>query len=178
MKALVTGGAGFIGSHLADALLAEGHDVSIVDNLVTGKRRNLPAAARFYEVDICDAAKLDEVIRRETPEVVFHQAAQMSVKVSTDNPRYDAQVNVLGLLNVLEACVAHGVRKVTFASSGATYGNPESLPFDERSPQRPEAPYGITKMIAEHYLSYYARDHGLHYAALRQRVWAPSGCAR
>jgi UDP-glucose 4-epimerase len=173
MKALVTGGAGFIGSHIADLLIADGHDVAIVDNLATGKRENVPSASRFYEVDIRDSA-FQEVMRLERPEVVFHEAAQMSVKVSTDDPVYDAQVNVLGLLNVLEACVATGTRKVLFASSGATYGNPETLPFDEQSPQRPEAPYGITKMIAEHYLSYYARDHGLRYAALRYgNVYGP-----
>lgn len=173
MKVLVTGGAGFIGSHLAELLTATGHDVAIVDNLATGKRHNLPAAYRFYEVDIRDA-QLEAVMRREQPEVVFHQAAQMSVKVSTDDARYDAQVNVLGLLNVLEACVASGTRKIVFASSGATYGNPDVLPFDEEHPQRPESPYGITKMIAEHYLRYYARDHDLRYTALRYgNVYGP-----
>jgi UDP-glucose 4-epimerase len=106
--------------------------------------------------------------------VVFHQAAQMSVKVSTDDPRHDAQVNVLGLLNVLEACVASGVRKVVFASSGATFGNPIALPIAEDHPQRPESPYGITKMAAEHYLAYYQRAHGLACTALRYgNVYGP-----
>jgi len=178
MKALVTGGAGFIGSNLVDLLMSEGHDVAVVDNLVTGKIGNLNNRARFYELDIGDP-RLESVLKIERPEVVFHQAAQMSVKVSTDDPRYDAQVNVLGLINTLEACVAAGVRKVVFASSGATYGNPEYLPMDENHPQRPEAPYGITKMVAEHYLGFYARDHGLQYTALRYgNVYGPRQDAR
>ena len=173
MRTLVTGGAGFIGSHLVDLLLAEGHEVAVVDNLVGGRRENLAAGARFYQVDIVEPALLG-VLLTERPEVVFHQAAQMSVKVSTDNPRYDARVNVLGLVNLLEACVAAGVRKVVFASSGATYGNPAYLPIDEQHPQRPESPYGITKMVAEHYLHYYALDRGLRYAALRYgNVYGP-----
>jgi UDP-glucose 4-epimerase len=173
VKVLVTGGAGFIGSHIADLLIERGHDVAIVDDLSTGRRDNLPQASRFYDVDIRDP-EFRAVMRLERPEVVFHQAAQMSVKVSTDRPVYDAQVNVLGLLNVLESCVETGARKVIFASSGATYGNPEELPFNEQHPQRPESPYGITKMVAEHYLSYYARDHGLQYSALRYgNVYGP-----
>ena len=104
LRTLVTGGAGFIGSHITDLLLAEGHDVAVLDNLVTGRRRNVSAAARFYEVDI-RTSELRTVLAMESPEVVFHQAAQMSVKVSTDRPIYDAEVNVIGLLNVLEACV-------------------------------------------------------------------------
>jgi UDP-glucose 4-epimerase len=178
VKTLVTGGAGFIGSHLVDLLMSEGHDVAVVDNLVTGRIGNLNDRARFYETDI-SSPQLESILKSERPEVVFHQAAQMSVKVSTDDPRYDAQVNVLGLINVLEACVSAGVRKVMFASSGATYGNPDYLPMDEDHPQRPEAPYGITKMVAEHYLSYYARDHGLQYAALRYgNVYGPRQDAR
>ncbi|MEA2639424.1 MAG: UDP-glucose 4-epimerase [Chloroflexota bacterium] len=173
MKALVTGGAGFIGSHLVDLLVAEGHDVAVVDNLVTGKLRNLNPAARFHEIDIVNPA-LEDIFREESPDVVFHEAAQASVKASTDDPRYDAQVNVIGLLNVLEACVAARVKKVVFASSGATYGNPERLPMDEEHPQRPESPYGITKFMAEHYLRYYQLDRGLGFTALRYgNVYGP-----
>jgi UDP-glucose 4-epimerase len=147
--------------------------VSVVDNLVGGRRANVAPATRFFEVDIVEPALVD-VLRAERPEVVFHQAAQMSVKASTDDPRYDARVNVQGLVNVLEACVAAGVRKIVFASSGATYGNPVYLPIDEAHPQRPESPYGITKMVAEHYLRYYALDRGLRYTALRYgNVYGP-----
>ena len=170
---LVTGGAGFIGSHVVDRLISNGNEVSIVDNLVTGRAANIHPRARLYQLDIRDP-RLVEVIRAERPEVIYHQAAQMSVKVSTDDPQYDAQVNVLGLLNVLEASVAARVGKIIFASSGATYGNPERLPFDEDAPQRPESPYGISKMVAEHYLAYYSRDRGLAYAALRYaNVYGP-----
>lgn len=173
MKTLVTGGAGFIGSHIVDILVAEGHDVSVVDNLVTGKRQNLNPNARFHEVDV-RASALRDVLEAERPEVVFHEAAQMSVKVSTDRPVYDADVNVMGLLNLLESCVATGVRKVVFASSGATYGNPTYLPMDEDHQQLPGAPYGITKMVTEHYLRYYAQDHGLAFSSLRYgNVYGP-----
>jgi UDP-glucose 4-epimerase len=173
VKAMVTGGAGFVGSHIVDALVAAGHDVSVVDNLAGGRRHNVNPAARFYAVDI-GSPEFARLVRAESPEVVFHQAAQMSVKVSTDDPRYDAQVNALGLVNVLESCVAAGVRKVVFASSGATYGNPVYLPLDEGHPQLPGSPYGITKLIGEHYLRYYASDRGLRYTALRYgNVYGP-----
>jgi len=173
VRTVVTGGAGFIGSHIVDILLAHGHDVVIVDNLVTGKRENLNPRASFVELDIVDEA-MRGLLSEVRPEVVYHEAAQMSVKVSTDDPLYDARVNVFGLVNVLEGCVEAGVRKVVFASSGATYGNPLSLPFDEQSPQLPESPYGITKMVAEHYLQYYARDHGLRFTSLRYgNVYGP-----
>jgi len=157
---------------------AEGHDVSVVDNLVTGKIANLAKQARFHQIDI-RAPGLRDVLAAEGPEVVFHEAAQMSVKVSTDRPIYDAEVNVLGLLNLLEACTASGVRKVVFASSGATYGNPLYLPIDEVHPQLPGAPYGITKMVTEHYLRYYAQDRGLQYTSLRYgNVYGPRQDAR
>jgi UDP-glucose 4-epimerase len=173
VNVLVTGGAGFIGSHVVDLLVSEAHDVAVVDNLVTGKISNLNPQARFHRVDIC-SPDIEAVFRAERPEVVFHLAAQMSVKASTDNPRYDAEVNVLGLVNLLDACVATQVRKVVFASSGATYGNPHHLPLDENHPQWPESPYGISKMAGEHYLSYYARDRGLKYTVLRYgNVYGP-----
>ena len=173
MRTLVTGGAGFIGSHLVDLLLAEGHNVTIVDNLSTGRLRNVNPSARFEAVDIT-SPKLGDVIRSTKPEVVFHQAAQSSVKVSTDDPMRDADINILGLLRLLEACSENGVRKVIFASSGATYGNPDYLPMDEAHPQRPEAPYGISKMVSEHYLKYYALDRGVTFTALRYgNVYGP-----
>src|SRR5258708_5250411 len=173
MKALVTGGAGFIGSHIADLLVEEGHDVATVDNLVSGRRENVHQRVVLYVEDI-GSPKFREILRQEQPEIVFHQAAQMSVKKSTDDPMYDARVNVLGLLNVLEACTSTAVRKVVFASSGATYGNPDYLPLDEQHPLPPASPYGITKMVAEHYLAYYALDRGLQYTALRYgNVYGP-----
>src|SRR4051794_33636311 len=115
-KALVTGGAGFIGSHIVDALVADDYDVAVLDNLETGKLANLHPQARFYQLDIRDG-DVRRVLEAERPDVVFHQAAQMSVKVSTDDPLHDAQVNVVGLVNMLEACVSAGVRKILFASS-------------------------------------------------------------
>jgi UDP-glucose 4-epimerase len=173
MRTLVTGGAGFIGSHIVDLLLGEGHEVAVVDNLSTGTLHNLNPGASLYRLNISDPM-LRDVVATVRPEVVFHEAAQMSVKVSTDDPIHDAHVNVIGLLNVLESCVAGGVRKVVFASSGATYGNPRYLPLDEAHPQRPESPYGITKMVAEHYLGYYSLAHGLAYTALRYgNVYGP-----
>ena len=173
MRTVVTGGAGFIGSHLVDLLLSEGHEVAVADNLVGGNRNNLNPKARFYEVDIA-SPNLEQMLETERPEVIFHQAAQMSVKASTDDPVYDARVNVLGLLNVLQTGVAVGTRKVVFASSGATYGNPTYLPLDEGHTQRPESPYGITKLMGEHYLNYYALAYGLQFAALRYgNVYGP-----
>ena len=176
MKILVTGGAGFIGSHIVEAYLAAGHDVAVVDNLWLhggGKLANLPAGARFYSMSVTDPA-LSEVFEREQPEVVNHQAAQHSVKISTDDPTFDARVNVLGLLNVLENCRLHGVRKVLFASSGATYGTPASVPMNEDTPQRPESPYGVTKMAAEHYLRYYRDAYSLQFTAFRYgNVYGP-----
>jgi UDP-glucose 4-epimerase len=177
MKILVTGGAGFIGSHIVDQCIAAGHDVAIVDNFWSeggGKSTNLNPKARFYRVDITDEASLDRVFDEVQPEVVSHQAAQHSVSVSTKYPKLDAQVNVLGLLNVLTNCTRVGVRKIVFASSGATYGTPVRLPIDEDVPQRPESPYGITKMVTEYYLRYWHEANGLNYTALRYgNVYGP-----
>lgn len=176
MRILMTGGAGFIGSHIVEAYLEAGHDVAVVDSLWShggGRRDSVPPAARFYEVDI-RSPELREIVARERPEIVNHHAAQHSVKFSTDDPAYDAQVNVLGMINVLEAAQAAGTRKVIFASSAATYGTVEQLPADESTPQHPESPYGITKMVTEHYLHYWQRERGLDYTALRYgNVYSP-----
>ncbi len=176
MRILVTGGAGFIGSHIVDAYLSQGHEVIVVDNLGPaggGRRDHVPASARFYQLDIRDAA-LADVFEREKPEVVNHHAAQASVKVSSDDPKLDAEINVLGLLNVLENCRRFQVTKIIFASSSATYGTPTHLPLDEHSPQMPESPYGITKLMAEHYLRYYQAVYGLDYTAFRYgNVYGP-----
>ena len=177
MRILVTGGAGFIGSHIVDHYVAAGHDVAIVDNVWEGgggKEENINPKARFYLADITNEASLERIFNEVQPEVVNHQAAQASVSISTKTPQLDARVNVLGLLNVLTNCTHVGARKIIFASSGATYGTPERLPVDEETPQRPESPYGITKMVAEHYLRYWQEANGLSYTALRYgNVYGP-----
>jgi UDP-glucose 4-epimerase len=170
MRVLVTGGAGFIGSHIVDQCVAAGHEVAIVDNLWAeggGKTQNLNAQATFYRADVTGDATLSRIFDEVRPEIVSHQAAQHSVAISTKNPQLDARVNVLGLLNVLTNCTRTGTRKIVFASSGATYGTPAYLPIDEDTPQRPESPYGITKMVTEHYLRYWQEANGLTYTALR-----------
>lgn len=174
MKVLVTGGAGFIGSHVVDRLVAEGHQVAVVDDLSSGKRANLNPAASFYHMDIQDPA-LADVFEKEKPEIVDHHAAQMDVRRAVADPAFDARVNVLGLLNVLENCVRHRVRKVIFISSGgAVYGEPERLPADETHPIRPITPYGITKYTGEKYLYYYRAVHKLDYTVLRYaNVYGP-----
>lgn len=157
--------------------IAAGHEVTVVDSLWEeggGKAQNLNAKARFFHVDITDEAALQSLFDEVRPEVVSHQAAQASVAISTKNPRLDAHVNVLGLLNVLINCTRVGTRKIIFASSGATYGTPARLPIDEEMPQCPESPYGITKMVAEYYLRYWQEAHNLTYTALRYgNVYGP-----
>lgn len=176
MKVLVTGGAGFIGSHVVDTLIAAGHQVAVVDNLWDhggGRREHVNPAATFYQLDIRDEA-LDDVLAQERPEAICHLAAQHSVKLSTDDPAYDVQINLLGLINLLQCATRHGVRKVVFASSGATYGTVQQMPVTEETPQRPESPYGITKMTSEHYLRYWKAMYGLTYTALRYgNVYGP-----
>jgi UDP-glucose 4-epimerase len=174
MKVLVTGGAGFIGSHLVDRLILEGHDSVVVDNLVTGKRRNINRAARFYKMDV-QSWRLERVFRNERPNVVMHLAAQMDVRKSVEDPMFDAQVNVLGTLNVLQQAVKHGVRKVIFSSSGgAIYGEQETYPAPETHVLRPLSPYGLSKLCGEQYLSYFQRVSGLQAVSLRYaNVYGP-----
>lgn len=174
MKVLVTGGAGFIGSHLVDRLVQEGHDVVVVDNLSTGKRKNVNHAATFYKADI-QSSRLERVFRNERPSVIMHLAAQMNVRRSVDDPMFDASVNILGTLNVIEQAARHGARKVVFASSGgAIYGEQDIFPAPESHPTRPLSPYGISKLSGEHYLSYYQRASGIQAVSLRfANVYGP-----
>jgi UDP-glucose 4-epimerase len=174
MKILVTGGAGFIGSHLVDRLLQEGHEVVVADDLSRGKRRNVSKAAGFYKRDI-RSKWMDGVFRRERPSVVFHLAAQMDVRKSVEDPMFDADVNVLGLLNVMQMSVKYGVRKVVFASSGgAIYGDQSVFPASESHPTTPVSPYGITKLVGEHYLRYYEKLAGIQTVSLRfANVYGP-----
>ncbi|HOJ22347.1 MAG TPA: NAD-dependent epimerase/dehydratase family protein [Armatimonadota bacterium] len=174
MKVLVTGGAGFIGSHVVDRLIADGHQVVVVDDLSNGKRENLNPAATFYQMDIQDPA-LADLFEKEKPEIVNHHAAQMDVRRAVEDPVFDARVNILGFLNVLENCVRHQVRKVIFISSGgAVYGEPEQLPAEETHPIRPITPYGVTKYTGEKYLYFYRAVHKLDYTVLRYaNVYGP-----
>jgi UDP-glucose 4-epimerase len=174
MKVLVTGGAGFIGSHLVDRLVLEGHEAVVVDNLATGKRRNINRAARFYKMDI-QSWRLERVFRNERPNVVMHLAAQMDVRKSVEDPMFDAQVNVLGTLNVLQQAVKNGVRKVIFSSSGgAIYGEQETYPAPETHVTKPLSPYGLSKLCGEQYLSYFQRVSGLQAVSLRYaNVYGP-----
>jgi len=176
MRSLVTGGAGFIGSHVADALLAEGHEVCVVDDLSTGRRQNVPAAARFEEVDLRDEAALERAFADFRPELVSHQAAQTSVSVSTREPRRDADINVLGGINLLECCVRHGVQHVVFASTGgAIYGEvPDGEQATVEQAPRPVSPYACSKLAFETYLAAYRSEHGLASTVLRYaNVYGP-----
>jgi UDP-glucose 4-epimerase len=175
MKALVTGGAGFIGSTLVDRLLAEGHEVDVLDNLSSGSLANLAEARadrsnklNFHQIDVRDA-ELPGLIEKRAPEVVFHLAAQADVRVSVAQPVFDAQVNVVGTINVLEGARLAGARKIVFASSGGTiYGEVDGkdLPCNESLPQIPGSPYGIAKKVAFDYLNVYRVLHGIEFTAL------------
>ena len=177
MRILVTGGAGFIGSHIVDLYLAAGHEVAIVDSLWShggGKEININPQASLYRADITDEAGLKRIFNEVRPEIVNHHAAQASVPFSTQDPLLDARVNVNGLLNVLTNCTRTGTKKIIFASSAATYGTPNEVPVNEETPQRPESPYGITKLVAEYYLRYWYEANGLRFTALRYgNVYGP-----
>ena len=167
MKILVTGGAGFIGSHLVDRLIQLGHEVVVVDNLATGYRHNLNPRARFYEASLLDAS-LGEVFEREKPDIVNHHAAQNDVRRSNADPVFDAQHNIIGSIRLIQTCIEHSVKKVIYASSGGTvYGEPTYLPVDEAHPIAPISPYGVSKHTVEHYLFLAAASAGLNYTVLR-----------
>lgn len=174
MKILVTGGAGFIASHVVDKFLNEGHDVVVVDNLITGRRSNLNPRAKFYEVDI-RSSEMEKIFAEERPEVIDHHAAQMDVRRSVMDPIFDADVNILGGLNLLNLCVKYGVRKfIHISSGGAVYGEPVYVPCDEAHPVQPLCPYGATKYMLELYLYMYKQTYGLDYTILRYgNVYGP-----
>ncbi|MEO9171029.1 MAG: NAD-dependent epimerase/dehydratase family protein [Candidatus Baltobacteraceae bacterium] len=176
MRIIVTGGAGFIGSHIVDAYLASGHDVLVLDSLWEhggGRRVNVPERASFVHMDVRDE-NIARIFQEFRPDIVSHHAAQHSVAISSRDPKYDADVNVMGLINVLEQSLKNQVKKIVFASSGATFGTPDRFPIVEATPQFPTSPYGITKMVAEHYLRFYKAEKGLDFTALRYgNVYGP-----
>lgn len=167
MKILLTGGAGFIGSHVVDSYIAEGHEVVVVDNLFTGKRQNINPLARFYLMDI-RSELMSDIFEFERPEIVNLHAAQPSVPASVENPLFDANVNILGLLNLLEYSVKYDTKKIIFISSGgAIYGEAETVPMPEEHPTQPASPYAISKLVSEYYLNHYRNYYGLDFTILR-----------
>ncbi|KKR34301.1 MAG: UDP-glucose 4-epimerase [Candidatus Gottesmanbacteria bacterium GW2011_GWC2_39_8] len=185
MKILITGGAGFIASHITDKYIESGHDVIIVDDLSTGKEKNIHPQARFYKADIRDKSKMEEIFRKEKPDVLNHHAAQMDVRKSVADPKFDAEVNLIGLINLLEAGRVNGLKKVIFASSGGVvYGDAEVLPTPETYvPLKPLSPYGVAKLASEYYLYFYYQTYGIKFTALRyaniygprQNPWGEAG---
>jgi len=175
VKILVTGGAGFIGSHVVDAYVAAGHEVAVLDNLSTGREDNVNPAAQLHRVDIRDLGQVQEAIAAFKPQVVNHHAAQSEVPRSVADPGFDAQVNVVGGLNVLRACVDNSVRKVIFSSTGgALYGEPDIVPAGEDHPVRPLSPYGTSKFAFEQYLGTFDRTFGLRFTTLRySNIYGP-----
>ena len=167
MKILVTGGAGFIGSHVVDAYIAGGHEVAVIDNMSTGKEENKNPKAKYYNMDICDP-KIVEVFEKEKPELLNHHAAQIDVRISVADPQFDLKVNVGGFINLLEAGRKNGLKKVVFASSGGTvYGEQDVYPATEEHPVKPICPYGLNKLGSEQYLYFYEKEYGLKWVALR-----------
>lgn len=173
MKVCITGAAGFIGSHLVEACLEAGYDLLAVDNLSRGKRENLPQGVTLYETDV-DGKKINLILEAEQPDMVVHLAAQVDVSVSVNNPVFDADINIKGALNLLEACGKVGVRKVVYASTAAVYGFPQFLPVTEVHPVSPLAPYGVSKYVMELYLKFYREHYGIDYTVLRYaNVYGP-----
>jgi UDP-glucose 4-epimerase len=174
MKVLVTGGAGFIGSHVVDALIQQGYQVVVVDNLSTGRLENINPAATFYQADIC-SSELEGIFEKERPELVNHQAAQTVIQKSMEDPIFDANQNILGSLNLILQCLRFGVKKIVYASSGgAVYGEPQYRPVDESHPINPISYYAISKHTVEHYLHLAHLQHMLGYVVLRYpNVYGP-----
>ena len=175
MKVLVTGAAGFIASHVADGYLNSGHEVVILDDLSRGAKRNVNSKARFYQCDVRNREAVEAIFLSEKPDVVNHHAAQMDVRRGVREPHFDAQVNILGSLNVIESAVAHGARRFVYAATaGAGYGEPKQIPVPEDYPINPITPYGISKHTVEHYLFTFQFLYGLQYVVLRYgNVYGP-----
>ncbi len=175
MRILVTGGAGFIGSHVVDGCLAQGHEVAVFDNLSTGREEFVDPRARLVVGDLAEPGDIERCIAEFRPDLVNHHAAQIDVRRSVSDPALDARVNILGSIAMLESCTRHGVRKVVYASTGgALYGEARFLPATEEHPVNPEAPYGVSKHTVEHYLYLWKRLHGLDYVVLRYpNVYGP-----
>lgn len=175
MKIMLTGGAGFIGSHVADAYLAAGHQVVILDDLRSGDGRYVPSGTRHHVVDIACPEPLDTVVGLERPDAVCHHAAQTSVTLAARDPALDARNNCTGLLNMLQSCVRHEVTRFIFISSGgAVYGDVDQRPTPESVTPRPRSPYGIHKLAGEHYLDFYRQEYGIEYTTLRYgNVYGP-----
>lgn len=171
---MVTGGAGFIGSHIVDRYINEGNEVIIIDDLSTGKKENINPQARFHHIDIRDKG-MEAIFEKERPEIVNHHAAQMDVRRSTENPAFDADVNIIGTINLLENSVKYGVKRFIFASSGgAIYGEQKDFPAGEEHQQFPLSPYGVSKLAGEKYIHYYSKNFGLRYISLRySNVYGP-----
>src|SRR5258706_2392358 len=175
MKILVTGAAGFIVSHVADAYVNLGHEVVILDDLSRGSKRNLNSKCRFYQCDIRDREGIEKIFLLEKPTIVNHHAAQMDVRRGVREPLFDAQVNILGSINLIEAALAHGAKRFIYAATaGAGYGEPKQMPVPEGYPINPITPYGVSKHTVEHYLFNYRVLYGLEYVVLRYgNVYGP-----
>ncbi len=173
-RILVTGGAGFIGSNVANRFIQDGHKVVIIDNLSTGVEANIHKKAKFYQLDIRSAV-IDKIFEREKPDVLCHHAAQIDVKKSTNDPIFDAEVNIIGSLNLFNSCVKHKVKKIIFASTGgAIYGEQDYFPADENHPANPLSPYGVAKLTIEKYLHFYKEVYGIGFVSLRYaNVYGP-----
>ena len=174
MKSLVTGGAGFIGSNIVDRLINDGHDVIILDNLCTGREKNINPKAQFYNIDITDS-NIEKIFKENKIDIVFHLAAQIDVRKSVSNPIFDATTNIIGTINLLNMIQKYSIGKIIYSSSGgAVYGEPKEIPADEKHTVRPLAPYGISKHCPEHYIEYYHDLYGLKYTILRYaNVYGP-----
>ena len=167
MRVLVTGGAGFIGSHIVDGLIEQGHSVSVVDNLSEGSRANLNPGAHLFDVSVNDPCGLERAFSEAKPEIVSHHAAQISVRNSMYDPTHDAQVNIIGSLNVLQCAVKHDVERFIFASTSAVYAKPSHLPMDESHTLCPESVYGVSKLSVENFVRLYSDTYGIKHKILR-----------